>query len=196
MIMDEAKNYPPYLDYPKPYKAKTNADSIRTMSDEELANFLTDFSNNGGWTTEIGRKSCYKTIADYLQQPAEAKHGCDFAKKMGFSSCDKCPIDCDIRQMPENKEYIERKALLDRYDAEHVGPPGRARELIATAPVADVVEVRHGRWIRPHWKNSNYCCDCSECGGEAMHRDYQWDKNGIYPICPNCGAYMTGENNE
>lgn len=21
-----------------------------------------------------------------------------------------------------------------------------------------------------------------------MHRDYQWNKNGIYPICPNCGA--------
>ena len=39
--------------------------------------------------------------------------------------------------------------------------------------------VVHGRWIRPHWKNSNYCCDCSECGGEAMHREYQWDKNGI-----------------
>ena len=50
--------------------------------------------------------------------------------------------------------------------------------------------VVHGRWIRPHWKNSNYCCDCSECGGEAMHREYQWDKNGIYPICPNCGARM------
>lgn len=65
--MGEAKNYPPYLDYPKPYKEKTNADCIRTMSDEELANFLTDFS----WITEIGRKVCYKTIADWLQQPAE-----------------------------------------------------------------------------------------------------------------------------
>lgn len=49
----------------------TNADRIRTMSDEELANFLTDFSNNGGWTTEIGRKSCYKTITDWLQQSEE-----------------------------------------------------------------------------------------------------------------------------
>ena len=59
-------------------------------------------------------------------------------------------------------------------------------------PSADVAPVRHGRWIRPHWKNSNYCCDCSECGGEAMHREYQWNKNGIYPICPNCGAKMDG----
>ena len=48
MIMDEVKNYPPYLDYPKPYKAKTNVESIRALSDENLANFLTDFSNNGG----------------------------------------------------------------------------------------------------------------------------------------------------
>lgn len=39
------------------------------------------------------------------------------------------------------KEYIEREALLARYDAEHVGSPGRARELIVTAPAADVVEV-------------------------------------------------------
>lgn len=57
----------------------------------------------------------------------------------------------------------------------------------------DMVAVKHGRWIRPHWKNNNYCCDCSECGGEAMHRDYRWDKNGVYPICPNCGAKMTDD---
>ena len=67
MIMGEVKNYPPYLDYPKPYKAKTNADRIRALSDEALANFLTGFS----WLTEIGGKVCYKTIADWLQQPAE-----------------------------------------------------------------------------------------------------------------------------
>lgn len=59
-----------------------------------------------------------------------------------------------------------------------------------------VAPIVHGRWIRPHWKNNNYCCDCSECGGEAMHRDYQWNKNGIYPICPNCGAKMQEQINE
>lgn len=48
----------------------------------------------------------------------------------------------------------------------------------------------HGRWIRPHWKNSNYCCECSECGGEAMHQDYQWHKKGVYPFCPSCGVRM------
>ena len=60
-------------------------------------------------------------------------------------------------------------------------------------PATDVAPVVHGRWISPHWKNSNYCCNCSECGGEAMHREYQWNSKGIYPICPNCSARMDGE---
>lgn len=38
-------------------------------------------------------------------------------------------------------DCISRKALLARYDAEHVGPPGRARELIVTAPAVDVVPM-------------------------------------------------------
>ena len=38
--MDEVKDYPSYLDYPKPHKEQTNADRIRSMSDEELAVFV------------------------------------------------------------------------------------------------------------------------------------------------------------
>ena len=63
---------------------------------------------------------------------------------------------------------------------------------IGKLPAADVAPVVHGKWIRPHWKNSDYCCNCSECDGEAMHREYQWNKKGIYPICPWCGAKMDG----
>ena len=32
------KDYPPYLDYPKPKKPQTNGDKIRAMTDEALAN--------------------------------------------------------------------------------------------------------------------------------------------------------------
>lgn len=99
-------------------------------------------------------------------------------------------------------EYIEREAALalvrpdapeDEKAAVTIATAKKlVRNIVWRTPAADVAPVVHGRWIRPHWKNSNYCCDCSECGGEAMHRDYQWHKNGIYPICPNCGARMDG----
>lgn len=99
-------------------------------------------------------------------------------------------------------EYIDRANLIARikYYVTHT-PEGKGEHYaysvvlneVLNRPAADVVPVVHGKWIRPHWKNSDYCCDCSECGGEAMHREYQWNKKGIYPICPNCGAKMDGE---
>lgn len=100
------------------------------------------------------------------------------------------------------KEYIEREKALEKViEVKHHDPELSGVVLhryikeidLKDIPAADVAPVVHGRWIRPHWKNSNYCCDCSECGGEAMHREYHWDKNGIYPICPNCGAKMDKE---
>ena len=104
------------------------------------------------------------------------------------------------------KEYVEREALevalnhrLNFLIAEngeydhYTSGFDEAVTRVENFPAADVVEVRHGRWIQPHWKNSNYCCNCSECGREAMHADYQWDKNGIYPLCPHCGAIMDVE---
>ena len=50
---------------------KTNADRIRAMSDEELANVFTDYSNNSRWVTEIGREICFERIYEWLQQTAE-----------------------------------------------------------------------------------------------------------------------------
>ena len=89
-------------------------------------------------------------------------------------------------------EYIDRAEYCEKYCRCSNEYCDRESCPIWKAPAADVVPVVRGRWIRPRWKNSNYCCDCSECGGEAMHREYQWDKNGVYPICPNCGAKMDG----
>lgn len=105
------------------------------------------------------------------------------------------------------KEHIEREAAKARLriwitdcvldgDNEAADCFRDCIDLLDSIPAADVELVRYGKWIRPHWKNSDYCCDCSECGREAMHRDYQWDKNGIYPICPNCGAKMNKEDGE
>lgn len=40
--MGEVKDYPPYLDYPKPRKPTTHFDWIKSLSVEKLANVLTD----------------------------------------------------------------------------------------------------------------------------------------------------------
>lgn len=108
-------------------------------------------------------------------------------------------------------EYIEREALiahikdLPTWWADDGGVYGRSMKYpegmfdcedvvssVENAPAADVAPVVHGRWVTPHWHNSDYCYNCSKCGGEAMHRECQWARNGIYPICPNCGAKMDG----
>lgn len=102
--------------------------------------------------------------------------------------------DRQVLAVARNELSLEEIMLLSQTQ-EETKRHGSGEDLKRNAPAADVVPVVHGRWIRPHWKNSNYCCDCSECSGEAMHRDYQWDKNGIYPICPNCGARMDGDKN-
>ncbi len=57
-------------------------------------------------------------------------------------------------------------------------------------PVADVVEVKHGRWV-DMWFCSNYSgydygMNCSVCG-KPMHRQLA---EKMPPFCPNCGASM------
>lgn len=83
-------------------------------------------------------------------------------------------------------DYISRDYLLAEYDRQHQGPPGGARKIIAEAPAADVVEVRHGQWYL-----DNGCAYCSEC------------KNSFAPgirsqalFCPRCGAKMDGGKDE
>ena len=65
--MNEVKNYPPYLDYPKPYKPLTNADRVRAMSDEKLAAWAINEAPKIGFrytSSETG-------LLEWLKQPAE-----------------------------------------------------------------------------------------------------------------------------
>ncbi len=52
--MAEVKDYPPYLDYPKPRKKQSNADRIRGMTDKELAAFLAKHGVSGSNLRMIG----------------------------------------------------------------------------------------------------------------------------------------------
>ena len=79
-----SKDYPTYLDYPKPYKPPTNADRIRTMSDEELAWFMAErFAKDSilriaGQGSRVSnevknelKNGLYEIWIKYLKQPAE-----------------------------------------------------------------------------------------------------------------------------
>ena len=81
--MDDVKNYPPYLDYQKPYKPQTNADRIRSMSDDELNDLFHEIYNAGvedASSYEWGqRKNSFEWTMDWLQMPTETQEKNDNA---------------------------------------------------------------------------------------------------------------------
>ena len=99
-------------------------------------------------------------------------------------------------------EYIDREAVLsDAYEtvvfstrngatSTEVRGANKVIDRIKSAPTADVVEVRHGKWmpivIQESYLDPPYCdtCKCSMC-------EYEIDvSETIYNYCPNCGAKM------
>ena len=82
-------------------------------------------------------------------------------------------------------EYIEREAVLKEVEPD--SRPQLARR-ICEIPVADVVPVRHGRWIRD---KVAFYLGCSECGCYLEYAvDTFLDNGDHYHFCPNCGALM------
>ena len=90
-------------------------------------------------------------------------------------------------------EYIKREEAIatimsDPPDAHY---PHWYADKINAIPAADVVPVRHGRWIEPsrlYYGAKQY--ECSLCCSDTF-----WKKHSItekYPHCPNCGAKMDG----
>lgn len=65
---------------------------------------------------------------------------------------------------------------------------------VKEAPAADVVKVRHGKWVHSEiedddWGRIFHEWTCSVCGYSVAHNPTGEN------YCPNCGAYMMGENN-
>lgn len=78
------------------------------------------------------------------------------------------------------KEYINRAEAINAL-RQYQYPYG-VEFLLANIPAADVVEVRHGRWI---W-NAHHCkWECSECGGMEGECES--------PVCKWCGTCMDKE---
>ena len=59
-----------------------------------------------------------------------------------------------------------------------------AMEIVASAPAADVVPVRHGQWIYDKKAQRPYCSVCKVYFYGAT--------NSPMSYCPNCGAKMDG----
>lgn len=86
-------------------------------------------------------------------------------------------------------EYISLKAAIDVIMSEPTDAhyPSWYADKIESISVADVVPVRHGRWIEN--TDGIYCWfECSECGGAAP-RDID-SEIVLSAYCPNCGAKM------
>ena len=113
------------------------------------------------------------------------------------------------------KEYIEREALISEYDKavkwlkenshimnqqdyiERMTAMQAGKTMTEAIPAADVVPVRHGRWI-------NICGDresprqCSVCLQDFAYIDgicYLVSGQRLPQYCPNCGAKMDGDGN-
>ena len=90
--------------------------------------------------------------------------------------------------------YIKREDAIDAvldvyYNTPDIDLSGeRLEAAILNIPAADVVEVRHERWEKhgSKWQ----CTGCKV----LMSIDGTPQENLLY-YCPNCGAYMMGENN-
>ena len=66
--MDEVKYYPARMDYPNLCKPYSNADRIRSMSDEELKKFICSMFKCEFCDFELGERC---GLLNWLQMPAE-----------------------------------------------------------------------------------------------------------------------------
>lgn len=100
-------------------------------------------------------------------------------------------------------EYIEREALLRDIEESVVftvrsGKPSleirganAITDRIKSAPIADVVEVRHGKWVKRD-DGIVYWYACSVCEQKTPRNEWGHEYHCAY--CPNCGAKMDGKN--
>ena len=84
-------------------------------------------------------------------------------------------------------EYIKRETAVRMVMAAKWGDGSdgaMAMEIVASAPTADVVPVRHGQWIYDKKAQRPYC---SVCKGY-----FYGATNSPMSYCPNCGTKMDG----
>ena len=94
--------------------------------------------------------------------------------------------------------YFRARDILDK--AMGTDSYFQIKSILFGLKAADVVEVRHGRWMDENknpvpWDECNSKCPshsayCSECG-EWLTASDEYPVTGLY--CPHCGALMDGK---
>ena len=94
--------------------------------------------------------------------------------------CKKCSHFQVCANVMKNQLFIREKMLLEENP-----------ECEQFVPVEDVVEVKHGKWIRDSLTGHISCSNCKMTApGDCELEDfYESD------FCPNCGAKMDGKEN-
>lgn len=94
-----------------------------------------------------------------------------------IDKCKKCYHFQVCANVMKNQLFIREKMLLEENpECEHF------------ISAADVVEVRHGRWV----EEGCGLLVCSKCNFEYDHSGMPFE--GLY-YCPKCGAKMDGDKN-
>ena len=83
-------------------------------------------------------------------------------------------------------EYIERELAIEALSRGE-GCGNVCRRAIERILSADVVPVRHGRWIEQEKYTFGVMYDCSICGDRILDNGRPWN------YCPQCGARMDGD---
>lgn len=111
--------------------------------------------------------------------------------------------------MQRNKEYIEREEALRQifleamghdfdFNAEYRNIYISAKRAIKNTPAADVVEVRHAKWVSLappllleefREMEADKFFMCSKCKGECQ----LVEQDDYYDYCPRCGCKMDKE---
>lgn len=97
-------------------------------------------------------------------------------------------------------EYIERERLLKKFCTHCYGEDTCDTDcmdirIIKSIPSADVVPVKHGKWIKNEGIGCRgvgwHCSVCKENDVWAFLDKSEKTQDDLY--CPNCGAKMDGE---
>ena len=93
-------------------------------------------------------------------------------------------------------EYIDRVPIIKKLEQRMLSPETTfintvLIRLLQGEPTADVVKVKHGKWIERENNYDTYY-DCSVCSESFVFVDGDPIDN-LYQYCPNCGAKMDGK---